>query len=379
MIYDVFPDLQRFIRRDELSGESNALIFIPDISGFTRFVNETEIQHSQHIIEELLEVILDANHLKLEVSEIEGDAILFYRVGEPPDENQLFEQIKRMFIDFHSYLQVVERDTVCQCGACRTASNLSLKFFLHFGEIGISKIRDHTKLMGKNVIIAHRLMKNDIKSDEYLLLTDDYCKLHDESALKNKLNWSELLSGKVIYDHIGEICYRYIELSSLHAAVKPVKPLPDAEKYPNPIAFSFSINRPIEQVYRHATDLSLRTKWSEGLEKITYDEKEIPRIGSKHICKLSAGLVELQTIQNKREDKKIEYAEQSTNSYIFPKATTFFIFEKKPDTTSFRMEFHYKRIFIIGWLIDLMFRKTLEQSFQKSGQNFKQFCESDPL
>ncbi len=38
--------------------DDNALIFTPDISGFTRFVNETEIQHSQHIIEKLLEVIL---------------------------------------------------------------------------------------------------------------------------------------------------------------------------------------------------------------------------------------------------------------------------------------------------------------------------------
>ncbi len=55
------------------------LLFIPDISGFTQFVNETEIQDSQHIIEELLEAIIDANEIGLEISEIEGDAILFYR------------------------------------------------------------------------------------------------------------------------------------------------------------------------------------------------------------------------------------------------------------------------------------------------------------
>ena len=45
---------------------NRGLIFIPDISGFTRFVNEVEIDHSRHIIQELLEVIINSN------SNIEG-------------------------------------------------------------------------------------------------------------------------------------------------------------------------------------------------------------------------------------------------------------------------------------------------------------------
>ncbi|MDX1410162.1 MAG: DUF2652 domain-containing protein, partial [Saprospiraceae bacterium] len=55
------------------------LLFIPDISGFSKFVKHNEIRHSQHIVEELLEAIIDANEIGLEISEIEGDAILFYR------------------------------------------------------------------------------------------------------------------------------------------------------------------------------------------------------------------------------------------------------------------------------------------------------------
>ena len=88
------------VRRNRLSEEKKALLYIPDISGFTRFVNDTEIQHSQHIIEELLEVILQSNELNLEVSEIEGDAVLFYREGEPPQPVQISEQIKSMFFNF---------------------------------------------------------------------------------------------------------------------------------------------------------------------------------------------------------------------------------------------------------------------------------------
>jgi uncharacterized protein YndB with AHSA1/START domain len=360
-----------------VSDEKKALIYIPDISGFTRFVNATEIHHSQHIIEELLEVLLESNNLNLEVSEIEGDAILFYRTGEPPQPDQIGEQIKKMFINFHSYLQVIERDTVCQCGACRTVSRLTIKFFIHFGEIGISKIREHTKLMGKNIILSHRLMKNDIESDEYLLMTTEFTQLQDGSQMKASLNWSDLKEGKITYDHIGEVAYQYIELSSLRDQIKPVKPASDAEKYKNPIVFSTHIDAPMDFVYRIVTDLALRTRWSEGLNKLTYDENEIPRLGSKHICDLSAGLVELETVQNKRQGKKIEYAEKATKSYIFPKATTFFIIEDDNGETKFSAQFHYKRIFVIGWVIDLILSKNLEKNFQKSAKNLKNFCEAE--
>jgi hypothetical protein len=40
--------------------QTRGLIFIPDISGFTRFVNEVEIEHSRLIIQELLEILVDA-------------------------------------------------------------------------------------------------------------------------------------------------------------------------------------------------------------------------------------------------------------------------------------------------------------------------------
>jgi hypothetical protein len=63
---------------------TKGLIFIPDISGFTRFVNEVEIDHSRHIIQELLEVIINSNKIGLEVSEIEGDAILFINMAIAP-------------------------------------------------------------------------------------------------------------------------------------------------------------------------------------------------------------------------------------------------------------------------------------------------------
>ena len=88
--------------RDMISNQPQpALLFMPDISGFTQFVNETEILHSQHIVQELLEILIDSNHLNLEVCEVEGDAIFFYRFGDKPDLKGLLLQVEKMFIRFH--------------------------------------------------------------------------------------------------------------------------------------------------------------------------------------------------------------------------------------------------------------------------------------
>ena len=75
-----------------------ATLFIPDISGFTQFIDQTEIAHSQRIIAELLELLIDANELDLRVSEIEGDAILFYRFGDAPSLEEVVRQTEKMFI-----------------------------------------------------------------------------------------------------------------------------------------------------------------------------------------------------------------------------------------------------------------------------------------
>src|SRR5215207_9479083 len=98
--------------------ENKGLLFIPDISGFTRFINETEIDHSRLIIQELLELLINANQLGLEVSEIEGDAILFYKFGDPPPMDELYRQVENMFCAFHRQLVAYNYRKFCQCKAC---------------------------------------------------------------------------------------------------------------------------------------------------------------------------------------------------------------------------------------------------------------------
>ena len=148
--------------------ENKGLLFIPDISGFSRFVTETEIGHSRLIIQELLEILIESNEIGLEISEIEGDAILFYKFGEPPPVDALYRQVEKMFCAFHKNLLAYEQHRYCQCKACITASTLTLKVITHYGEFAGYRIQNFSKLIGKDVIVAHQLLKNDIPAARIL-------------------------------------------------------------------------------------------------------------------------------------------------------------------------------------------------------------------
>ena len=62
--------------------ENQGLLFIPDISGFSRFVSQTEIEHSRLIIQELLESLINANQMGLEVSEVGCVSDLYFAYSE---------------------------------------------------------------------------------------------------------------------------------------------------------------------------------------------------------------------------------------------------------------------------------------------------------
>jgi len=191
--------------------ENKGLIFIPDISGFTNFVNSVEIDHSQHIIHELLEVILDANQMDLEISEIEGDAILFYKFGASPDLSLAYEQVEKMFLSFHKHLEWYESNRTCHCNACISVIDLTLKVITHYGEFKEYKIRNFRKLIGMGIIIAHQLLKNDISNHEYWLITNSLSSGKAPKKFKTWMKWDR--GSKQIND--GEVYFHFTQLSNL--------------------------------------------------------------------------------------------------------------------------------------------------------------------
>jgi len=191
--------------------ENKGLLFIPDISGFTRFVNETEIEHSRLIIQELLEILINANQMGLEVSEIEGDAILFFKFGESPGLKELYDQVEKMFCTFHCHLIAYDQRRFCQCKACISAIDLTLKIITHYGEFTGYNVKNFNKLIGKDIIVAHQLLKNDIEQHEYWLITKNLGQDNPPAGFAQWMKWNS--SAK--QTESGEIFFHYTQLSPL--------------------------------------------------------------------------------------------------------------------------------------------------------------------
>lgn len=165
--------------------EAKGLIYLPDISGFSKFVNEIDIEHGEEIISELIENIIASDRLDLDISEIEGDAILYYRFGDDITPDLLLKQSEITFNNFHTKIVKLQSTRICECNACSSIKNLSLKFIAHFGEMKILKIGNFNKLYGKGLIVAHRLLKNQLNEKEYVLFTKDYCAKTPAEAIKS--------------------------------------------------------------------------------------------------------------------------------------------------------------------------------------------------
>ena len=85
-----------------------ATILIPDISGYTDFVTRTEVDHSAQILNQLLEVIVQSVSDDFVVSEIEGDAVLLYKKGNPPNKKDIIAQCVKTFTSFHKAIKETE-------------------------------------------------------------------------------------------------------------------------------------------------------------------------------------------------------------------------------------------------------------------------------
>jgi uncharacterized protein YndB with AHSA1/START domain len=259
-----------------------AIILIPDISGFTEFTSATEIDHSAHIINELLELIVDSNKTGFTLAEIEGDAVLFYRKGEPLQHKQLLEQCLSTFSNFHRQLMVIKRDTVCQCGACQSVGNLTLKFILHFGYIKEIKVAQFVKATGVDMIIAHRLLKNDVDSDEYVLITAPCWEAIGQSDPNPTLRWSESSQS---YDAIGKVDFEFATLTDYKARIPPPPAPPSFVVAKGDDNLEIVINAPLKAVYQTLINVDKRPEWLAGVDSINR-EMTSERIGMRHNCVL---------------------------------------------------------------------------------------------
>ena len=155
---------------------------LADISGYTSFMrhHSTSLLHAEQIITDLLETVIDSAEFPLSLSKLEGDAIFFYAVTDSNKEaatRDIARQVVSFFQAFKIKEQTLISHSICTCDACTNIDHLELKAILHYGEVAIKRIRQFEELAGEDVIIAHRLLKNTVSSNEYIMMSREFYEL----------------------------------------------------------------------------------------------------------------------------------------------------------------------------------------------------------
>lgn len=180
-------------------------LVLADISGYTRFLTVSELEHANGIIGELLNAVIAAIEAPLTVSRIEGDAVFMYGVmPEGTSGETVLESVELLYISFARALEIMVLNTSCPCNACANINTLGLKIVMHCGEIAKTTVGGMETLAGPDVVVAHRLLKNSIRDtigiDDYLLVTQ---------ACVDDLGIQRIVTGWVAhteeYEHVGEV------------------------------------------------------------------------------------------------------------------------------------------------------------------------------
>jgi 2-polyprenyl-3-methyl-5-hydroxy-6-metoxy-1,4-benzoquinol methylase len=160
--------------------EKKVILLIADISGYTQFMlsHQKALAHSQMIIGALLDTLIKEVDIPLQIAKLEGDAIFMYAFKEQDEtiwqshRRELGQRLLRFFHIFADKLGELRAYSICRCQACTNMDKLKLKIIVHSGEALFYQIGVFQELSGVDVITVHRLLKNSVAADQYILMTE---------------------------------------------------------------------------------------------------------------------------------------------------------------------------------------------------------------
>jgi len=153
-----------------------ACLLIADISGYTRYLSGVELDHAHDILADLVGTVVKTLQSQFRLAGLEGDAVFVYSPTSEVDGSVLLDVIESTYFSFQRRLESINRASSCKCDACRLMPTLDLKFVVHHGTMLRHEVAGRHELLGSDVIIVHRLLKNQVKEtlglSAYALISD---------------------------------------------------------------------------------------------------------------------------------------------------------------------------------------------------------------
>lgn len=260
----------------------SACFVIADISGYTGYIAGVELDHAQDIIADLIDTVVKALRPPFRLAKLEGDAAFVYVVTDKVDGSLLQDSIEQTYFAFRKRLRSIKQASICECNACRQMPKLDLKFVTHHGEVAKQKMAGREELVGRDVILIHRLLKNSVEEKlggrAYALYTDACVQVMGiDPALQGLAEHHESI------DIIGNVkCW----VRDLHEAWDQENARQRTEVTHTAAAavFTFEVDAPRARVWEHFTTPGHRPKWQAADAVLENTGKGRRGVGSQNHC-----------------------------------------------------------------------------------------------
>lgn len=319
---------------------------IADISGYTRFVTENDLEHAQGVLNDVITLLIERLGAPLEFVELEGDAVFVYaRDAAVVNAERLLDLMEACYAAFRLRVEQMVRNTTCPCSACRAIPSLDLKCVAHHGRYATQNTPKGLQLVGSDVTLVHRLLKNRVIESTgiraYALLTEAFVERAYPPAEATGSGATGVQGACKLPEHLeevesfGTVRTRVLDLAACverHRARfrENLDALPiDMEIVtPLPVPASF--------VWGYITDPVLRLRWQTDIRSVRSVPADNGRtdIGSSSHCDHAGYLME-HRIVDWQPFSRITKHSRSTGSSITkpPPCQADFFFTDQPDGT----------------------------------------------
>ena len=236
---------------------------LADISGYTAFVGGVELEHAHDILADLLSMVTRELCPPLELAKLEGDAVFCVSpAGEAADGERMLDALTSTYVSFARRRRTVALSSSCRCEACRRTPELELKFCAHHGSFVEHEVAGSRELVGSDVILAHRLLKNRVSETHglhgYALVTD---------ACARAWGAPELIPHRESYDDVGEVDCGLIDLQA-HWEREQSSAQPAVAREQASLLFEADLATPQHEVWEAMTDPARGMRWRVGADDI---------------------------------------------------------------------------------------------------------------
>jgi uncharacterized protein YndB with AHSA1/START domain len=258
-------------------------LLIADISGYTAYLAGVELDHAQDILADLISTVVTALRPTFRLAKLEGDAAFMAAPEAEIDGSLLLDTIERCYFGFRRRRRDVRQATSCACDACTRIPDLNLKFVAHTGPVVRQDMAGLEELIGRDVIVVHRLLKNAVGertgATAYALLTDVCATTMglEPAALGMTAHSETYVVVGEIAGWVHDLARRWREEDErARVRVGPADALLDAE---------LPTSAPPQLVWEAVTTPGGRMGWSVGVTDVTTDSETGRReVGATNHC-----------------------------------------------------------------------------------------------